>query len=362
MPLRGRFRNAGELRGPIARRYAFSMAEPLDPAEIFPDARWLAQAHDAASDLVRFVAMDETDYRAASFLDDRMFEQWRDVRVLPLATVAEAATSSSRRDARWIFHIGHVGSTLLARMLGEIQGVLSIREPRILRDLALLDADRRDDMAPVVRKLCSRSFAASQHSLVKATSFVSEIAPLLAAPEGRVLFMFAGARSYIETILAGENSVRELHAMHEYRARRMEGRLKPLEGATSSDAHRAAMAWACEMTALEKAADDMTGQHILWLDFDRFLSEPVKGLTEAAGHLGFAVSTDEANRIVEGPLMRRYSKALEHEYSPELRLELQAEARQSHATAIESALRMLDEASRREPYLARALSRDAGRL
>lgn len=343
-------------------RYAIAMAEPLDPAEIFPNARWLAQAHDAASDFVRFVAMEPADYRAAAFLDDRMFEQWRDVRVLPLSKVAVAAGSHTRQDARWIFHIGHVGSTLLARMLGEADGVLSIREPRILRDLALLDAERREAMAPTIRKLCSRSFAASQLSLVKATSFVSEIAPLLVASEGRVLFMYAGARSYIETILAGENSVRELHALHEFRTRRMEGRLEPLDGSTSSDAHRAAMAWACEMTALESAAEDLSDRPILWLDFDRFLSEPVTGLTEAAGHLGIALSTDEANGIVEGPLMRRYSKALEHEYSPELRLELQAEARQSHAAAIDSALRMLDEASRTEPLLARALGRNAGRL
>lgn len=338
------------------------MAEPLDPAEIFPDARWLAQAHDGASDLVRFVAMEPEDYRSASFLDDRMFGQWRDVRVLPLSTVTEFAASSTRQDARWIFHIGHVGSTLLARMLGEVDGVLSIREPRILRDLALLDAGRREAMATAVRKLCSRSFAASQCSVVKATSFVSEIAPLLAGPEAPMLFMYVGARSYIETILAGENSVRELHALHDYRARRMEGRLQPMEGAASSDAHRAAMAWACEMTALESAAEAMPDRSILWLDFDQFLSAPVTGLTDTASHFRLTLSAEEAKRIAEGPLLRRYSKALEHDYSPELRLELQAEARQSHAAAIESALRMLDEASRTETLLARALGRNAGRL
>ena len=337
------------------------MAEPLDPAEIFPDASWLAQAHDAGSDLVRFVAMGPEDYRAASFLDDRMFDRWRDVRVLPLPTVIDAAASSSRQDAAWIFHIGHVGSTLIARMLGEGGSILSIREPRILRDVALLEAGRQEAMAQAVRKLCSRSFAASQHSLVKATSFVSEIAPLLVAPEGRALFMFAGARSYIETILAGENSVRELHALHEYRLRRMEERTGSLDGSASSDAHRAAMAWACEMTAMEAAAEAMPGLPILWLDFDRFLAQPADGLMQAATHLGLPLAAQEAKTIVAGPLMRRYSKAPEHEYSPELRLELQAEARQSHGGAIESALRMLNEASRSAPLLARALERDAGR-
>ena len=350
------------MRRQSARRYANAMAEQLDPSEIFVDARWLAQAHDAGSDLVRFVAMEQSDYRAASFLDDRMFEQWRDVRVLPLPTVSLASASCSRQDARWIFHIGHVGSTLLARMLGEIESVLSVREPRILRDLALLDVDRCQAMAPVIRKLCSRSFASDQHSLVKATSFVSEIAPLLVAPESRAIFMFAGARSYIETILAGENSVRELHALHEYRLRRMQGRLDPIETAASSDAHLAAMAWACEMTALEAAAEAMPDRPILWLDFDAYLAAPRERMAAAASHLGVVVSEEEAQGIADGPLMRRYSKAPEHEYSPELRLELQVEARQRHGAAIESALRMLKEASRTAPLLARALERDAGRL
>jgi hypothetical protein len=52
------FRNAGKLPRESSRRYASEMAEQLDPAEIFVDARWLAQAHDASFDLVRFVAME----------------------------------------------------------------------------------------------------------------------------------------------------------------------------------------------------------------------------------------------------------------------------------------------------------------
>ena len=44
-------------------------------------------------------------------------------------------------DARWIFHIGHVGSTLISRLLGELEGVLSVREPRSLRDLTFFPAD-----------------------------------------------------------------------------------------------------------------------------------------------------------------------------------------------------------------------------
>lgn len=333
--------------------------EPLDPKEIIETARWLAQAHDAGSDLVRFVAMDAEDYRAASFLDDRMFQQQRDVRVLPWPEVEAAMADAGREDTRWIFHIGHVGSTLVARMLGELPGVLSVREPRILRDLALLPADRQREMAPTVRALSARTFDPGQLPLVKATSFVSEIAPLLVPSGSRAMFMFAGARSYIETILAGENSVLELHALGEFRAQRMSERL-PLV-TTPTDAHRAAAAWACEMTALEAAANAMPDRSLLWVDFDDFLARPAELLQVMAGHFGLQASEADCARILAGPLMRRYSKDLDYEYGPELRRELQSDARRMHAADIESALAMLDEAGQDSILLRRALDRSAGR-
>jgi hypothetical protein len=246
-------------------------------------------------------------------------------------------------------------------MLGEIDGVLSIREPRILRDLAFRDTDRRAEMAPIVRKLCSRTFAASETSIVKATSFVGEIARELVPAKGSAVFMHVGARSYIATILAGENSVKELHALHNFRAQRMRDRVPPMADVATNDVHRAAMAWACEMTALEAAVDLMADCSIFWLDFDNFLVDPGAGLFEVARHFGFGITAEAARAVASGPLMARYSKDLAHDYSPALRQRLQDEARHSFGAEIESAVQMLDESSRTSPLLARALGRTAGR-
>jgi hypothetical protein len=161
--------------------------------------------------------------------------------------------------------------------------------------------------------------------------------------------------------LAGENSVRELQVLHEFRAQRMEGRIAPMTKAETSDAHRSAMAWACEMSALEAAADVMADRQILWLDFDQFLPNPAEKLMEAARYFGFPLSDAEAERIATGPLMSRYSKDLDYDYSPMLRRELQDEARRIHGKEIESALNMLEEASQTSPLLARALHRAVGR-
>jgi len=56
-------------------------------------------------------------------------------------------------------------------------------------------------------------------------------------------------------------------------------------------------------------------------------------------------------------LIRRYSKALEYDYSPSLRAELLAEATQSHRSDIEGAMEELRQAAQSAPLLDRALQR-----
>src|SRR5882672_12413594 len=97
-------------------------------AEIARDARWLIQALDPAVGMVRLIEMDREVYRQTSFLDDRMLQAAVNPQLAQWSLVEAAIASDARRDARWIFHIGHVGSTLISRLLGELDGVLSVRE------------------------------------------------------------------------------------------------------------------------------------------------------------------------------------------------------------------------------------------
>ena len=39
-----------------------------------------------------------------------------DAQIVPWPLVEEATSGELRKDARWIFHIGHVGSTLVSRL------------------------------------------------------------------------------------------------------------------------------------------------------------------------------------------------------------------------------------------------------
>src|SRR5690349_16406159 len=294
------------------------MSSAPTPEEIARDATWLAQALDPSAGNVRLIAMDRESYRAASFLDDRMLQQPVDAQVMSWTDVERALSDDMRCDARWIFHIGHVGSTLLSRLLGELDGVLAIREPRLLRDVALAPPSVRESYIGSVPRLMSRSFADEECACVKATSWVSEIAAELVPPGERALFMFAKPRNYIATILAGENSVKEQRMLAATRAQRLSRRVSTL-GAAHNDAELAAIAWACEMTSLENAADGMADRKIAWLDFDQMLADVPEALRLTASHFGFRMDEPQLQALARGPLMSRYSKALEYDYSPSLR-------------------------------------------
>jgi hypothetical protein len=83
-------------------------------------------------------------------------------------------------------------------------------------------------------------------------------------------------------------------------------------------------------------------------------------LRKVADHFGFTPDGVKLAAIATGPLMKRYSKALEYDYSAGLRRELIAEAEHQHRPQIESALAMLRSAAEKSPLLARALSRAEG--
>lgn len=324
------------------------------PPNLASNPSWLPQAIDPARRLVRLVRMDEQSYRAASFLDDRLFLQPVDSLLCNWDDIAGAIDPAMPDDARWIFHIGHVGSTLVARLLGEL--TLSIREPRILRDFAGAIGALAPTDGEVIARLLSRRFSGAQATLVKATSFVSEVATVLCPPSQHALFLFASPRNYVRSILAGENSRKELAVFAEPRATRMAGRAT-LPDARASEAHLAAAAWACEMTSLEAAAQAMPDRAIHWADFDLMLSDMPRALQKITCFFGYEADAKAIAGIAAGSLMRRYSKALDFEYSPALRRELLSEAGHDHRAAIEAAMDMLHKAAGQAPLLARALAR-----
>lgn len=333
------------------------------PVSVRTAPEWFPHELDPGGEGVTLLRMQEEDYRQASFLDQRILTPASQTRQVTWDDLAGSMLPPPRQDAQFIFHIGNVGSTLISRMLGELPEVFALREPLLLRSFAELmarwpahEAERRID---TLRALLSRTFRLEQRAIVKATSFTSEIAARLVPPGSAALFLFATPQHYIENIIAGENSRRTAEMLAPSRVARLARRCPgfAVEPARLPPAHKAALGWACEMSSLEANAAQLPEDRVMWLDFDQFLTAPARQFAAVAAHFGYAIDPAAARSIAEGPLLRRYSKAPEYEYSPQLRHDILAEARWTHGGAIREALGWLSQLASRYPALAQAIRR-----
>lgn len=319
------------------------------PIQPLPDD----QRQGASPGLMQLVRLDEGAYRAASFLDQRMLMSGCRQANCGIADLAHAAARLPAR-AHYIFHIGHVGSTLISRLLGEWRGLFSVREPALLRTAAR--RPQGTPRSPGLRDtlgLLSRVWRKDQRAVIKATSFVSEAAGAILGldEEARALFLFTPALAYLRCILGGPNSRVEFRAMAPSRLQRLRRRLGetvPLQ--PSSEGEWIAMSWLCEMSALRQAAAQ-SGPRVVWVDFDEFLATPDARLVALLQHLGHQPDLKEIEAAVSGPLMRRYSKAPEHAYDTALRRSVLAAADREHAMEIRRGMRWLAGLGGRHPVV-----------
>ncbi len=331
------------------------------------DARLLPHLVDLPTDQVLLSHLTEDDYRKASFLDQRIFTPQLRRQLVPWSQLSEL-TLEDRPTPQYIFHIGHVGSTLLSRLLGEIDTVLALREPQLLRTLTEISQIQDEPESPwspetyqrrldeTVRWL-SRSFHPDQKVMIKASSFVSELAPQLLVGPVDALFLYAPLDRYIPTILAGETSVQEMHMMAGNRLKRLTQHLgkAPARLWELSLAQRVAMSWLCELVTLFRAQKNKPSTNILWMDFESFLSNPEEYLSRAAGHFSHKLSTQKTTELLSGPIMSSYSKAPEHDYSPNLRQQLLLEATRDNAVDIAAAIRWTENIAGDFPLVAEAM-------
>jgi hypothetical protein len=315
---------------------------------------------DVRHDTVSFIRLSRADYARASFLDARILTPRTIAQTVPWRQVAASIEAASLPErCNFILHIGHVGSTLLSRLTGAHPRVFALREPMILRTLAQVHSE--PDTAPHVwsegdfaarlsgcLKLLSRTFDAPQCAVVKATSFVSELAAglLSRASAPKAVMMYVSPESYLATVLGGPNSRQEAKILTPGRLRRLHRRVgrEAWRLGSLSEGEALALGWACEMSALAHAAR-AAGARVFRVDFDRFLADPPVLLSAAFRHFDIDASPSQVHAILQGPHMRRYSKAPEHAYDAALRLEVLSAARATHGTEIRRGLLWLERAA-----------------
>jgi hypothetical protein len=347
-----------------------SIAETLlRQLPLSPDA--YPQNIDFARESVLVVLFDANSYRAASFLDDRVLGLGTKGAWLPLSRVAEASRQvRNARPVHFIFHTGHVGSTLLSRLLDEGFAVLSLREPLPLRTLATAhDSLGRDD-SPLGRtgfddalasfmRLWSRGYPDTHSVVVKATSAAGRLAaPILAASVGsRAVYLNLRAEPYLATLLAGENSPIDLRGHGPERIQRLRSygaeRLPPLH--ELSHGELAAMSWLCE-SCTQREAVERFPDRVMTLDFDDFLADVGGSMLRVLGHFALPHDARTASAMEASPALMRYSKAPEYPYTPSVRAEVLRDSRRDNREEIRKGMVWLEARARSDVALARLVA------
>lgn len=367
------------------------MTQPANPADAL-----LARLADGPNvllhkvDLVRgavlAVEWSEAGYRSASFLDDRILGPTVKGAWLNGGAVAQAlAALPARRPLHFIFHAGHVGSTLLSRLLDEVPGhgaqtsgqagpqpsgsaVLGLREPLPLRTLAeaqdvlgradsLLSAPQFGALLQMLAAGWQRGYAHTQAVVLKATSSTTRVGPVLLAalPAARAVCLSLRPEPYLATLLAGENAALDLRGHGPERMRRLQARTAsittPLHAMSLGE--QAALAWLSEAWSQRELAEH-AGARVLAVDFDGLLANLEGTLVAVLQHFGLAAGA--APMLARSSVLTRYSKATEHAYSPALRQQVLAQARRDHAVELQRGLRWLETLAAAEPQVAALLA------
>lgn len=336
-------------------------------ADFATDPRLYPHSLDLAGRRVLVVELGLEALGAASFLDERVLQVrpaggWMDED----AFVALAGGAGAPGAALgFIFHMGHCGSTLLARLLAHRGDAFALKEPLTLRQLAeaALDLDtpwdavgaqRHTGLMQALLNSWARRPAGVERAIVKATSLTSGLAPALMdrAPETRALVLRLGLEPYLATLLAPEPLSGDLSAGARMRFRRLTQAI----GDPGWRLHRlspgelAAASWLTEAFSLKQLlahAPDRT----LAIDFEAFLAEPDAHLLDAARHIGLSWDEAAAKAAAGSDIMRRYAKAPEHGYDPDLRRRVLEDSRSRKAGEIAKGLAFAHAAMERNAAL-----------
>ena len=101
----------------------------------------------------------------------------------------------------------------------------------------------------------------------------------------------------------------------------------------------------------------MGDRRLMWANFDVLLGDMAAGRQQFADFFGFEAPAERLREIARGPLMSRYSKALEYAYSPALRREVIEQELRLQCADIDHAVSALETAAKQSPLLASALAR-----
>lgn len=286
------------------------------------------------------VRIGATRIGAAAFLDERVLGGDETGAWVPLRAAVDALPPDTG-PAGIILHCGHAGSTLVARLLGELPGAWILREPLALQPLAAearlagtpharLEPSELDATLALTQAAFAKTPPGRGTAIVKHTSFTANLAPALLRrrPATAVLCLWIPLADYLAVMLrdAGlREGLRQAAGCWIYDIAARLGAATPALAALA-DAELAALNWTAARLAFAQAAAQ-PGARVLSWDFERFLAEPDDHLLRLARHFGLDVGRRTVDAALASPWRTRYAKDPRYPFDAAVRRREIAEAR-----------------------------------
>lgn len=331
------------------------------------DPSWCFQEMDLQLDRAAFVAVREQEYRRTAFLDHRLEASGSKPVITRLGSLVNAAAGSRAAPIHWIFHPGHVGSTLISRLLGELDELLPLREPMPLRHLAGLWREQGDPLAQLdsagyerlehaVWVFLGQTFREGQQSLVKATSDCCNLLEraLGAHPGSRAIWLDVDLETFLAGMLRNQARRQETRAFAQSRLMDLHRLLgdREIRLFELDIAQMTAVSWLANQGHRLRAQLTDTDGRILALHFHELLEAPGNALSRVLDHLGLPSGEPTMARLMDSPWRRTYAKHPESAFSAGQRYEQLAASRRDNASEISEALAFAEQLCDRHQALA----------
>jgi hypothetical protein len=293
-----------------------------------PDFQWEGLFHSPDMYLLEFteqqalfILMTRESYNRSIFTDrQRIVPASPEGRGIDLDKLLQHPDIDSvQQPLRFVFHLAHGGSTLLARALDLPGRSLVIREPAPLRQLAverlathpmLFNEERWMRRLRLVTGLLGRRYLESEPVLVKANVPVNFMLPeLLSLHEDSCgVMLYSGLKQYLASVLKSPDHQRWVVNV----IRQLAGGIKQIPALSSvmvdklSPPEAAACLWLVQMSKYVQALE--LHSNLRTLVSDAFFEQPGATLQAASDFMGLGFSAPEIQEIVASGLFTLHAK------------------------------------------------------
>ena len=326
-----------------------NMAEDFSARREVLDASWMPFVYDARSDSLTFAQLPREKQRRAVFLDARFVADAPQSPPISLRSLPEDEIRAAAGPIHFIFHTGFCCSTLLAKAF-DIPGVsMGLKEPSVLRDLALLWSSRgrrtpgASEALGLTLDLLSRPLAKGETQIVKANNLCNHLIPevMFAKPDAKVLILYSNLDSFLRAIArratAGRYFARQTY--HEFSsAIPLDMYFAPDDLLQFTDMQMGALVWLMQARFFESIAARYGESRVRILNSDALLADPATVLTRLAAFYDLPLDAKQITTLANGPVFKEHAKHQGRAFDAEAYRAQHAEDQKQYGAEIASVL------------------------